>query len=109
MAQRVSTSRNFGVKPARIVLSLQAIHSIQSENDNVHCVKINYTALQIVTEWLIKKRIDYKVIDQSKKRYRDPLRAYIIFNTSYEKFDLSSYALVPDNTLLSPRFKFDHT
>ena len=34
MSQRVSTSRNFGVKPARTVLSLQAIHSMQSENED---------------------------------------------------------------------------
>ena len=30
----------------------------------------------------------------------DPLRAKIIFNTSYEKFDLSTYVLV-DNTLFN--------
>ena len=32
--------------------------------------------------------------------YRDPLRAKIIFNTSYEKFELSTYVLA-DNTLFS--------
>ena len=32
--------------------------------------------------------------------YRDPLRAKIIFNTSYEKFDLSTHVLA-DNTFFS--------
>ena len=47
-----------------------------------------------VTELTIAKKMT------ACRFYRDPLRAKIIFNTSYEKLDLSTYVLV-DSTLFS--------
>ena len=49
---------------------------------------------------IFKNRLTIAIKIAACRFYRDPLRAQISFNTSYEKFDLSTYVLI--NNTSSP-------
>ena len=75
------------------------------KNGSVNLLKFIYNSISFLQafkqiSYILKKKT--RIFDHSKKMaacrfYRDPLQAYIIFNNSHEKFDLSIYVLVDNN------------